>query len=190
MIAQGLIEVIEKLQKFCEKHKLKIAFMGGIAVSVYGLPRTTYDVDGVILLGMDKLGAVLPRLKKMGFRYDQRSPVKLIRGKSFVSLLYRKYRVYVDIFLAQSDHEKLILSRAKRIKFNRNKICIVSPEDLILIKLQAGRERDTEDVREIILESAKKLDFAYLKKWAKKLGIGHFLSDELESLGVKQGGNK
>ena len=36
---------------------------------------------------------------------------------------------------------------------------IISPEDLILLKLQAGRERDTEDVRNIICENFKTLDF-------------------------------
>ena len=63
---------------------------------------------------------------------------------------------------------------------------MIAQEDLILLKLQAGRERDVEDIRNIILENAGSLDFKYLKKWAKELGLEVFLNDELKSLGVQK----
>lgn len=61
---------------------------------------------------------------------------------------------------------------------------IISPEDLILVKLQSGREKDTEDIREIILENIS-VSFKYLRSWAKLLKVDTFLRDELESLGLE-----
>ena len=81
------------------------------------------------------------------------------------------------------QHE--VLRRAKKGKLGKLNLHIISAEDLILIKLQAGREKDIEDIRQIILENSPRLDFVYLGKWAKLLEVDIFLKDELKSLGLK-----
>ena len=177
-----LIEVIKKLQKACQKSRVKIAFTGGIAVGVYGVPRTTYDVDGFILASIDQIDLLLSALVKEGFKYEKEHFIKVIKDKKFLTLVYSKYKMYIDLFVAIDDFEKGILRRSRKLKFNRIAINVIAPEDLILLKLQAGRERDLEDIRGIILENISRLDFKYLKKWAKKLDVYHFLRDELESL--------
>jgi len=184
MIKNLLVEIIEKLYKICRREKIEIVFTGGIAVGVYGIPRATYDVDGIALIGEEKIKGVLSALKKEGFKHDPKKPVKAIQGMPFVTLVYSKYKIYVDLFLARDKFQREIISRSRVFPFNRIRIKVVSPEDLILIKLQAGRERDIEDIRGIISESQSKLDFGYLKNWAKKLGVDLFLRDEFESLGI------
>ena len=59
---------------------------------------------------------------------------------------------------------------------------VISPEDLILVKLLSDRPRDTEDVRQILLESSGDLDFKYLEEWAGSLGVLQFLRDEVCSI--------
>ena len=178
-----LIEIIEKLQKVCQKNRIKMALAGGIAVGAYAIPRATYDVDGFILVSEDKMDLLLSSLIKQGFIYDKHKPIKIIQGKRFVTLLYSKYKMYIDLFVAEGDFQTGMLKRAKKVKFNKIKINIISPEDLILLKLQAGRERDVEDVRGIISENISRLNFNYLKRWSRKLGVDLFLKEELESLG-------
>lgn len=185
MTKNTLIEIIKKLQKICNKQKIKIAFTGGIAVGIYGIPRTTYDVDGVILVERENLQDFLLILSKQGFKYDRKKPIKVIQNMEFITLIYSKYKMYVDLFLASGEFQRQILQSARSVKFNKIKINIISPENLILLKLQSGRQRDFEDVREIILRNKNKLDFVYLEKWAKKLYVDIYLKDELESLGLK-----
>lgn len=182
MISDILTRIIEELYRVCVKRKVKLAFMGGIAVSVYGIPRATYDVDAVALVGETEIKPLLLALRQKGFRYDKKKPIKIIQGKPFITLIYSKGKVYIDLFLARDEFQVQVLSRIRKLKLNRTKVNIVSPEDLILIKLQSGRERDLDDVRTILSENVSKLDLDYLKKWAKKLGIELFLKDELESL--------
>lgn len=179
-----LIEAIEKLQKACLKQKIKIAFTGGIAIGVYGNPRATYDVDGFILAAKKQIAPLLLALGKIGFKSSKKPVFKTIQDKQFITLIYSKYKMYVDLFIATGDFQSGILKRAKRLKANKLKINVVSPEDLILLKLQAGREKDLDDVRGILTESFTRLDLKYLKKWAKQLGVDHFLIDELKSLGL------
>ena len=46
-----------------------------------------------------------------------------------------------------------------------------TPEDLILVKLASGRERDLTDVSVVLYNLVEKLDWEYLNEEAKKLGI-------------------
>lgn len=47
---------------------------------------------------------------------------------------------------------------------------VVSPEDLILLKLIASRPRDIGDVMDIFLAQGQ-LDEEYLRKWASELNL-------------------
>ena len=184
MTSKILLQTIKKIVTVCRKQKVKIAIMGGIAASVFGRPRATYDVDGFILIEEANLKRFLSSLSAAGFSYDKKRPIKKIQGMSFLTLVYSKLKVFVDLFIVTSGFHKDILKRIKKINFDGMVVPLVSAEDLILLKLLSGRERDVEDVREIIMENKRELDFGFLKKWAKKLRVLHFLNDELESLGI------
>lgn len=180
-----LLIVLEKLLRVSHKTKTKIVLMGGIATSVFAQPRATYDIDGIISLPEKDLKDFLATLKENGFKFATKQPVKFIQGLPLITFYYPKYKTYVDLFVARNKFQYEILKRARRVKLEKLSLSIISPEDLILIKLQTGREKDIEDIREIILENSSKLDFKYLKKWAKLLNLDTFLKDELRSLGLK-----
>ena len=178
-----LLTVLSELLKVCKDHKIKIVLMGGMAVSVYARPRATYDIDGIISIKKEQIKGFLNMLKEAGFKYDKKKPVKFIQSLPFITLCYVK--TYVDLFIAGNEFQENVLARAKKIRFNKMALNIISIEDLVLIKLQTGRERDLEDVRDMISENKGKIDLGYLKKWAHSLNVHIFLEDELKSLGIK-----
>lgn len=160
--------------------------MGGMAVSIYARPRATYDIDGIISIKKGQIEDFLYILKESGFKYDKKEPIKFIRGLPFITLCYAKYKTYIDLFIAGNKFQNNILARAKKVRFNKMSLNIISLEDLILIKLQTGRERDIEDVRDMILENMEKIDLRYLRKWARALNVHAFLKDELKSLRISR----
>jgi hypothetical protein len=176
--------VLEKLVAVAKEGKIKLVLMGGIATNIFGRPRTTYDIDGMIFLRENDLNFFLGLLKKQGFIFNQKQPVKFIQGLPFITFYYPVHKTYVDIFVAKTEFQHNILKRARKIKFGKMDLYVISPEDLILVKLQTARERDMQDITEIILENKSKLDFIYLEKWAKLLNVNIFLKDELRSLGL------
>jgi predicted nucleotidyltransferase len=182
-----LLTVLNELLKVCKAHKIKVVLMGGLAVSMYARPRSTYDIDGIISIKKEQIRDFLNILKEAGFRYDKKDPVKFIQGLPFITLCYVKHKTYVDLFIAGNEFQENILTRAKNIRFNKMLLKLISPEDLILIKLQTGRERDLEDVRDMISENKGKIDFSYLKKWSRALNVHIFLEDELKSLRIDGG---
>jgi predicted nucleotidyltransferase len=184
VIKNILLVVLSELLKVCKEHKIKIVLMGGMAVSVYARPRATYDVDGIISIKKERIEDFLRVLGKLGFKYDKKEPIKSIQGLSFITLCYAKYKIYIDLFIAGNKFQENILARARKIRFNKMVLNVISLEDLTLIKLQTGRERDIEDVRDMIIENIDKIDFGYLRKWARALNVHFFLEDELKSLKI------
>lgn len=184
MISQFLISIIKKIVKICNKNKIDFMFTGGISVSIWGNPRATYDIDGIIGISLLEAKNFLGILSENRFSYDKKKPIKSIHDLSFITLKYpyRKDKIYVDIFLAKNEYMKESLQRKKEIKFFDIKIPVISPEDLILYKLISGRNKDIEDVHDILFSQKDKLDIKYMKKWAEELGISYKLKDELDSM--------
>lgn len=185
MTENKLLTVFHKLLSAAAGEGVKIVIMGGMAVSAYAPPRTTFDIDGIVEIEEERIEGFLRRLKKAGFSTNEAAPVKVINGLPFITLYYPRSKVYVDLFLARNEFQKQMMARSWRITVEGLTLEIVSPEDLILVKLLTGRPRDTEDVRQILLENSESLDFGYLRGWARRLGVAVFLEDEIKSLGIK-----
>ena len=190
MISQSLEKTLSKLIEIFRNQNIPFLLMGGIAASVYSISRATFDIDGLVVIRKEKLSPFLAQARKAGFIYDTKNPLKVIGNFSFLTLYSKSSKIYVDLFLAEGIFHEQIVQRAKKIKLSSRTVHVISPEDLILLKLQTGRERDLEDIRNIISENKEAIDFEYLKKWARYLGVEVYLKDELRSLRTKDHQNE
>jgi len=77
-------------------------------------------------------------------------------------------------------------SRKIEKKIDGQKVYFISPENLILSKLEWYKQTDSnrhlEDIQSILIISGKKLDFNYLKRGAKDLGSLEILDNILRGL--------
>jgi len=184
MISGSLVTVIKKILKIARKENLDIAFMGGMAVSAWGNPRATYDINCLLGVASGEFEKFMAAMKKEGFQCDEKNIMRAIGGLSFVTLVYpgkKQGGIHVDVFLAGQGFATSVLSRKKKIKIWDSEIPLISPEDLILYKLIARREKDLEDVQDVLVAQRNALNICYLRKWAEKLGVAVFLNDELRS---------
>lgn len=176
MTRKNIETVIKKVISVANKVKTKIVFIGGIAINILLKPRTTYDIDFFVsLFSEDKIKIFLNQLTNIGFKMS--SPVKLFQNFKFVSLYDKNSKIYLDIFFPVTEFQNNVIRRAKKVKFGKYSFYVATAEDMILLKLLSLRERDMEDVRELL---QKKIDLEYLKRTAKKLGVIDLLSSELK----------
>ncbi len=163
-------KLFKKVISRLKKESISYMLTGGLAVSVWGRPRSTLDIDIVIDLKEKDKSKVIKIFKK-DFYIDEKT-VDLALSKSFFfNIIDFESNVKVDFYLLkQNDYEKIKFKRRRRRKILGMNIDIISPEDLVLIKLKWHKESDSsrhlEDT-ESILKIQKKLDWAYLKKWAE-----------------------
>ncbi len=188
MTENALLVVLRKVIKTAERIQVKVVIMGGMAVSIYSTPRATFDIDAIGDFDEERIGRFLVELKKQGFSFDEKNPVKEIAGLPFVTLYFRDSRIYFDLFIARSEFQKTVVRRARSLQIRDINLDVISPEDLILVKLISARTRDVEDIRQVLSENSETLDFSYLRHWADKLGQLAFLQDEMTSLGFPPDG--
>ena len=82
-----------------------------------------------------------------------------------------------------TEYQKAAFSRRRSAKLLGRDVWTIGPEDLILHKLVAGRERDLADVAEI-LALTRDLDMAHLRRWAGTLVVTGLLEDRLRRSGL------
>lgn len=158
-------------------NRLNISYvvMGGIAVRVYGIARPTYDIDVTIALGRDRLPELYQAVRELGYSVpeaygggwvDQVGGMPLVKVRLFLPA----GGVDVDLFLAESKYQDQLLARRRHVSVDDLSVWLVSPEDLILLKLIAGRPRDFADIGDVLFTQGQ-LDENYMHQWADRLSV-------------------
>jgi hypothetical protein len=80
-----------------------------------------------------------------------------------------------------------VYDRRRQFGSDVGPLWVVSPEDLLLLKLLADRPRDRADIADLLLVAGP-LDMPYVRAWANRLGLDERLERALEdSLGDSLG---
>jgi hypothetical protein len=170
-----LAQALNDLARLFETLGTPYALMGGIAVRVYGIPRPTYDVDITLALERSRLPELYRAVRDLGYTVPEEYAggwVDQVAGLPLVKFrLYLEQRgVDIDVFLAESPFQHQLLARRRREQLDQTPIWLVSPEDLVLLKLLAGRARDIADIGDVLFTQGE-LDETYMRHWADQLGV-------------------
>ncbi len=171
-------KLLLKITPILKDLKISYFITGGLAVSIWGRPRATFDIDIIIKLIEPEVPALVKALRKIskaGY-IDEDVAKQAIVQKGEFNFLDPKSGLKIDFWIAKDDlRSKIAYSRRKVKKIHGQQIYFVSPEDLILSKLiwykESQSSRHLEDIESVLKISKKKLDLKYLKNWAKRLGV-------------------
>lgn len=177
-------ELLIKIASILDKIGIDYFITGGFAVCVWGRPRATFDIDIVIQLiepQIAQLAKALRELSQAGY-IDENMAKDAINKKGEFNFIDGETGLKVDFWVNKNDEfDALRFKRKKAEIVGGQKVYFISPEDLILTKLQwrekSGSTRQLEDAESILKISGKNLDMKYLRKWAIKLGLLEILSD-------------
>lgn len=122
------------------------AFIGGLAVILRGHDRYTRDVDALVWDLDDRLDELALLLPKYGFRSPTGEELRRSRATRLLHTVWQG-EVFVDIMLGLVPFEREIIDHATSMDLGRGGVArVASPEDLVIMKLIASRERDIQDV--------------------------------------------
>lgn len=166
-----LIDALGRAADCFRRCRVDYALVGAWALSVWGRPRATLDIDFLVMVNEEELASLGDRMARSGMPIDQTwlhwNP--LLKG-SQLRLQYRG--VAVDLLRPRDLHDRQVFRRRKRKRLGGRYYWIVAPEDFILQKLKVGRPRDFEDALTVLERSGHLLDRKYLSRWADRLGVG------------------
>lgn len=172
--------------------KLRIPFryalIGGLAVSAWGVIRATEDID--LLADSEPSPLRRPDLRrpiaasveqhegKAEWRVgDPEDPVPLLLR---VTLPRPAHDVGADILWAHKAWQREALIRRIALTVSRMKVFVLHPEDLVLMKLEAGGPQDLLDVEELLVKRPRELNVHRLQRKAAQVTLGTELQQCLQ----------
>lgn len=149
-----MLNRLQDVFKYFEKHDVKYIVIGGIASILYGVPRTTFDLDILIEASAANVQKLLDALIEAGFGTALLTSTEKVLENE-ITIFADRVRIDVQthtpgITFAESWNEKQIFN------YQGQKFYILSKKHLIQSKKAAGRDKDLNDVK--ILESDDDLE--------------------------------
>lgn len=163
---------------------IRFALIGGLAVSAWGVVRATQDIDLLAdsspspLRNLAFRGHLQRFLEEEGCMAEWRvgepdDPIPLLLR---LGLPQPANRMGADILWAHKRWQREALSRTIALRVSRLEVFVLHPEDLILMKLEAGGPQDVLDIEAMLSNPPPELGLSSLRRRAVRL----HLSDELE----------
>ena len=158
------------------------ALTGGLAVSYYGRPRATHDADIVVAIARVP---GLPQKLIVKFEPDyyisEEAVIDALLHQTMFNIIHPHTGFKIDFWILKSDSfSQGAFRRRQTVSLGKQRLSILSLEDLILSKLQwyqlSQSDRHLNDIRGILAVQREALNKAYLNEWAKKLSVDEVLS--------------
>ena len=159
--------LLKKVSLQLRKDSIPYMVIGGQAVLLYGEPRLTRDIDITLGVGVRELNKLKETISSLGLKILVERDEEFVERNMVFPTLDEKSGIRVDFIFSFSPYERQAIERAKDIKLGRSLVRFASLEDVVIHKVIAGRARDLEDIKSILLKN-QKYDSDYIEKWLKE----------------------
>ena len=176
--------VIRQLTDVLDDLQIEYAIGGSIASSLYGTVRFTQDADITVREFSGVAGQLYERLKD-DFYISQEAMAQALDSCGSFNAIHLETSFKIDVFIqGPGEFDEQLLSRSRRLTLSDSEeetFCVVSPEDVVLLKLRwyaqggCASDRQWEDVLGVLRVQAESLDLEYMKKWSRELGVDALL---------------
>jgi hypothetical protein len=159
----------------CEQEQVEHMLTGAFAHGLYGIPRSTKDVDLVLSVATgDPVTKVVRRLDGLVRFEHQVQFDTLTWGKRLVGESTGTPPFKVELFELFDDPFVLSQFHRRRQMFSgqlHRETWLPTPEDVVVQKLRWGRNKDLDDARDVLaVQGPETLDMAYIEHWCAQHG--------------------
>lgn len=154
----ALAEVLGAVASALRESGLGWYVFGAHAVVAYGQPRLTADLDVTVMADLDQAPGLIARLAATGVYLKPQATEEFIRRTRVLPLVHERTGIPVDVVLAGPGLEQEFVANARELDLAGVTVPVISPEDLVVTKILAGRPKDLDDVVGILREQMPGLD--------------------------------
>ena len=160
---------IESLQRLLHKFNDRGVIIGGVAVGFLGKPRFTADIDAVFLLSTKDIPHFLELAQAENTVPRILDAEDFARKNRVLLLKYMPTDTDINVSLGILPFEEDMVARSSTKSFANLSIRLPTPEELIIMKAIAHRQKDLEDIR-TIADNYPDLDMEGIEEWVKSFG--------------------
>lgn len=142
--------------QICNKHGVKYLVVGGFAVSVHGYPRYTKDLDICIQMTEENAKKLLIVIDEFGFGSLNLTEEDFMQPNLITQLGYEPLRIDIlnDIDGVSFDEA---WENRKMVNYENVEVPFIGYNELLKVKLKAGRPQDIADVEKLKSRKRKNL---------------------------------
>lgn len=149
---------------------------GSLAAAYYASPRATRDVDIVIEVTPEEVDELVRSLDEAALYVDRETARQAVHQRGQFNAIDPASGWKVDwIVRRDRPFSREEFERRRRVEMLDLELRVVSPEDLIVAKLEWAQKGASElqlrDAREILAQQGPHLDRAYIERWIGELGL-------------------
>ena len=174
------LEFLKIIAKRLAGARIPYMLTGSLAMAMYAMPRMTRDIDIVIEYRPSDAERIAGLFADISY-VDRQMVEEAARDEGMFNILHNEWIIKADFIARKSgEYRALEFSRRHEVDVEGVPIAVVSPEDLILSKLDWARTSPSElQMRDVsaIIDSVPDLDREYLRGWAERLGLAQLLEE-------------
>jgi Nucleotidyl transferase of unknown function (DUF2204) len=172
---RAILSALVDLAAAFEEDGAPAMIIGGIAVIVRGVPRQTVDVDATVWAegtSIERLSATLARHGIVGRIPDA---LEFARKRHVLLLRHAATGTPLEVSLAWLPFEREALDHATIEDVAGARVRVARPEDLIVMKAVAWRDRDRADIERLLVLHGPRMDLDRIRRLVREF------SEALES---------
>jgi len=177
-----LVEALHALARVFTHAGTSWYVFGAQAVTVWGAPRMSADVDVTVKIAPERVTELASEMAAAGFRLRVSDAGEFVARTRVLPFVHVSSGLPVDVVLSGPGIEDEFHRRAITVDVGGVPVPFISPEDLIVTKVLAGRPKDNEDVRGILRARGAELDLAHVRATLHLLEQALAQSDLLPAL--------
>lgn len=171
-----ILKLLKRVTKQLENKNIPYMLSGSIALNNYAIPRMTMDIDIVISLHEENMQDFLSIFDEK--YYINKDVVKKETQRlGMFNVIDHETGFKVDFILRKnSKYRKHEFSRREKIQIVDFDVWIVSPEDLVVSKIewiqQLQSDKQITDIGNLL--ALPEINKIYIKNWCERLNLNTF----------------
>jgi hypothetical protein len=171
-----IIDLLRRVTQSLEEKKIPYMLSGSLALNAYSVPRMSLDIDIVIEL-YEKQMIGFFEIFNENYYINKKTVKQEINRQGMFNVIDLKSGFKVDFILKkETEYRNIEFSRRRREPVADFDVWIVSPEDLIISKIdwiqQLKSDKQINDIENLI--AIPGLDMNYISYWCEKLNLNTY----------------
>jgi predicted nucleotidyltransferase len=154
---------------------------GSVALTFYGKPRMTRDIDIVIVIPPREIDRFV-KIFEQDFYIDRDMVEDAVRNQSMFNIIHLETVIKVDFIIRKTQEYRILeFSKRKKMQLEGQEVSVVSLEDLIISKIYWAKDSFSEmQIKDIVSLLDLDLDMVYVQDWCARLGLDMILRKVLD----------
>jgi hypothetical protein len=161
--------------------KIDYMLSGSVALTFYGKPRMTRDIDIVVMIPLETVDEFV-KLFEQDFYIDRVMVADAIKNQFMFNIIHLETVIKVDFIIRKNQEYRILeFNKRKKMKLEDREVFVVSLEDLIISKLYWAKDSFSEmQIKDIVSLMDLDFDMNYVKEWGRRLGLDAILGRVLD----------